>query len=375
MRPEFRYQYEEIAWILKEEILRGDFADRGRLPSERLLVERFKVQRNTVRQALDRLEREGQISTEGKRGSFLRPLPTHADGKSFLVNIHGGFSLNLARLKDGFLRTATEAGYQVRLVDSRPAVGAALDPIPDARVLDRDIAGAVVWPQNPTDLDALNRLNETVPTVLVDRRVTGLSLDCVRFADLAGGRMVAEHLIAEGHRRIGFISDDVFAETVQHRWHGYAMALEQADIPIDPRLTLFFHGLDAPFYSLSIRYILGLRKAAPTAIICSNDVVAFTLLRFLHGEGIRVPDDLAVTGYGDSMPDYSNAMSLTTVHQPFYEMGQAAAKILAERVGQLAAERLRTPHDIEIPVRMVVRGSSRLDASPERISSAVNISA
>ena len=354
------YRYQEIAKVLRDEILRGEFDRQGKLPSERMLVDRFQVQRSTIRQALGLLEKEGQIETEGKRGSFLRTTRERVEGKSFLMDVHGGHSPTLARLRDGFIRVANEAGYSLRLFDSHPAHGAALDPIPNPESLDRDIAGVVVWPQNPTNLEALVRLNTAVPIVLVDRRVMGMTVDCVRFDDLAGGRMVTEHLIADGHRRIGFISDDVFAETVQHRWLGYAQAHESNGVPVDPRLSLFLHGIDATYFAASIRFLLSLGSQAPTAIVCSNDVVAFYLMRFLHEEGVRVPDDLAITGYGDSMPEFSDAMALTTIHQPFTEMGGAAAKILIQRVGHSIGQRLGEPYDVVIPVSLVNRGSTSM---------------
>jgi DNA-binding LacI/PurR family transcriptional regulator len=358
LKPPLLHKYQDVARVLKDQILRGDFQKAGRLPSERVLVERFRVQRNTVRQALALLEKEGQISIEKKRGSFVNPIPVAAVGRSFLINAHGGFSPNLSRLRAGFTQAASQAGFSVKLFDTQPPEGAALDPIPDVANLDEDIAGAMVWPQVPTNPAALVSLNASIPLVLVDRRVSGLSMDCVRFADFAGAQKLAEHLIGQGHRRIGFISDEVFAETVHHRWRGYASALESGDIPIDPRLTLFFHGLDASFFALTLRHLLRNGKDAPTAIMCSNDVVALYLLRFLHEEGIRVPDDLAVTGYGNTMPDYADAMALTTVDQPFFELGQSAVNILLERLGQSTADRMRATHDIEIPVQLVVRGST-----------------
>jgi len=365
VNPPLLYQYQEIARVIKAQILRGDFEKTGRLPSERLLVEQFAVQRNTVRQALALLEKDGQIVTEKKRGSFIKPSSVAEDGRAFLVDIHVGDSPTLSRLCAGFKRAAGLSGYTITLFDSNPPEGAALDPVPDATKLDRNIAGALVWPQTPTNAAALHCLNAAIPVVLVDRRVTGLSMDCVRFADFSGAQSLAEHLISLGHRKIGFISDELFVETVQHRWRGYASALEVHDIPIDPRLTLFFHGLDAPYFALAMRYILGLRRDAPTALMCSNDLVALYLLRFLHDEGIRVPDDMAVTGYGNAMPDYADAMSLTTVEQPFFELGHSAANILVERVGKPTADRMRSTYDIEIPVKVVVRGSTDSNRSQE----------
>lgn len=351
------FQYQEIARQLREQILRGDFHADGRLPSERLLVERFQVQRNTVRQALALLEREGQIVTEGKRGSFIRlshSAPTH---KTFLVSIHSSGSSNLTQLMDGFTEASSRAGYAIRRFDTHPRQGAALDRVPHPDRLPPDAAGVVLWPHNPTNSEMLNRLNEALPLVLVDRRVLGVSTDCVRFDDVTGGKVVTEHLLSQGHRRIIFLADEVFAETVEHRWHGYLLALETHGVPVDPRLSLFLHGIDAPYFALAMRYLLSLEDR-PTAVVCSNDLVAFMLLRFLRDEGLRVPDDVAVTGYGNTVPDYTEAMALTSVDQPFHELGQAAANILVGRAGQAASERLRDPLDITIPVRLVVRGSS-----------------
>lgn len=358
-RAKALFQYQEIARELREQILRGDFRTEGRLPSERMLVQRFQVQRNTVRQALALLEQEGHISTEGKRGSFVRDLEPKVARNVFLMNIHGGSSPMLTQLTDGFGDVSGRAGFSVRRFNTHPPEGAALDPLPEIAKLGRETAGIVLWPQNPTNSEAIARLNAHVPLVLVDRRVLGASVDCVRFDDVAGGRIVAEHLLEQGHRKIAFLTDDVFAETVQHRWHGYALALEAAGVPVDPRLSAFFLGIHEPFFTTAMRNLLGLGKDAPTAIICANDLVAFVLLRFLRDEGIRVPDDVAVTGYGNAMPDYGEAMALTSVHQPFEELGRRAATTLLERLGQPIEDRLKSARDITIPVQLVVRKSSR----------------
>ncbi|CAN5668986.1 hypothetical protein BH11ARM2_BH11ARM2_00640 [soil metagenome] len=355
---ESRYQYQEIAKELKRGIQRGDFHESGRLPSERTLGERFGVQRNTVRQALALLEKEGQIVIEGKRGSFVRLEPVATARKTFMVHIHGGVTPTLGGLMDGLGQTARRAGYATRQWDTHPAHGAALDPVLQVDSIPEDAAGLILWPQNPTDAEALTNLNHALPVVLVDRRVIGVSADCVRFDDVTGGKLVTDHLLEQGHRRIGFLTDDVFAETVQHRWQGYAAALEAATVPIDPGWSLFFQGIHEPYFSVAMRHLLGRDGESPTAIVCSNDLVAFMLFRFLRDEGIRVPDQLAVTGYGNAMPSYVEAMALTSVDQPFYDLGRTAANLLIERAGQGANERLRSPKDITIPVRLVVRKSS-----------------
>ena len=356
-RTRFQFQYQEIASELKQEIERGEFQGIGRLPSERILGARFGVQRNTIRRALSLLETDGHITTEDKRGSFVRGPQRGANNQSLLINLHDVASPALTQLVNGFTFAAKHAGYSVRRADTHPADGAALDPVPSRENLPDDTAGIALWPQNPTNAKALSKLNQALPLVLVDRRVLGVSADCVRFDDISGGRMATEHLISQGHQRIAFVTDEVFADSVQQRWQGYAVALESAHIAIDPTFSLFFYGMHEPYFSMSLRHILA-SVNPPTAIVCSNDVVAFKVLRFLRDAGLRVPDDVAVTGYGNWMPDYTEAMALTSIDQSFFEMGRAAAHILIERIHQTDKERIEHPRDITIPVSLVERSSS-----------------
>lgn len=352
------FQYEEIAKELRQRISIGEFHKSRRLPSERALCDQFKVQRNTVRQALNQLEKDGYIWTDAKRGSFIKAESAITDRKTVLAYIHGDPNPALVHLMEGLVQTVTKAKFSVRRMTTDPPAGAAIDRVPDIEHLPEDAAGVVLWPQNPTDAEALSRLNRKIPLVLVDRRVLGVSADCVRFDDVSGGHMVTEHLLQQGFERIAFLTDDVFAETVQHRWRGYVMALEEANVPVDPTLSLFFHGLHDPLFSSAMRLLLSTHKGKRLAVFCSNDLVAFTLLRFLRDEGVRVPHEVAVAGYGNLMPSYLNAMSLTSVDQPFHKLGQMAGSILLERISHPNQDRHHEVRDVTIPVKLVARSSS-----------------
>jgi DNA-binding LacI/PurR family transcriptional regulator len=227
----------------------------------------------------------------------------------------------------------------------------------------------LIWPHFPTDIAQIKRINERVPTVLVDQRILGITTDSVRFDDVEGGKVVTKHLLELGHRRIAFLTDEVFAETVQARWQGYVLAHEEAGIVCDPKLSLLYQFIDADIFEPTMRRLYNLPDTRPTAIVCSNDVVAFGLLRFLNAEGIRVPEDMAVTGYGNSMPEYTNAISLTTIDQRFFDAGQEAARILCKRIHQPTSVRMHSPLDIVLPVRLVVRGSTAgANELPDRLS-------
>lgn len=358
------FQYQAIANDLRDSITGGQYTDGQKLPSERLLSERYKVQRNTIRQAISILADEGFLRVEGKRGSFVQTRPRSNSRKVFLVGTHSGNQHHLVQLVDGLTTHAARSGYAVRRFYTDTSPGDLLENVPMPETLDDDVAGVLLWPQTPTDVHALKRLQSAVPLVLVDRQVANAWFDCVRFDDISGGYAITEHLIKQGHRRIGYLADEVFAETVRQRWYGYARAMEQHAIHIDQSLSMFYNGLYDPIYSDVLRHHLSRGSEAPTAIVCSNDIVAARLLRFLHDEGLRVPDDMAVTGYGNSMPDISDALSLTSVNQPFDELAKVAIDLLVSRLGVPPVDRAKLHKEKIIPVSLVVRGSSRRELVP-----------
>ncbi len=357
-KPPLQRRYQQIAVQIRDQILRGEVPSDGRLESERVLGDRYQVQRNTIRQALAMLEEEGHILTKGRRGSFVCLPKAQSGPKTVLVNLHQGSGPNLVSLVNSLTHELDRAGFHVKRTYTDPLPDSSFEQVPDPEALPADTAGVVLWPHYPANIPKLKRLSEAVPLVLVDRRLIGVPADCIRFDDIVGGQVVAEHLLSQGHRRIGFLTDEVFAETVQNRWHGYVLAHEAYGIAVDPRLSFLFQEMDLPRLSVCLKQLLSDPVVAPTAIMCSNDLVAFTLMRLLHELGARVPEEVAVTGYGNGVPDYAEAMTLTSVHQPFDEVGRVAARILMERIGQVRSERLERPHDVTIPVSLIPRGTS-----------------
>ncbi len=319
-RSNLRYQYQQIAKAIEDQILRGELRVGERLPSERFLSQRFEVQRNTIRQALTSLERDQHIETRGRLGSYVMP-PAHAEVKgTILVNIDQNAGSNGAALFEGILHGAESVGLSVARTDTEPLPNSWLNRVPDPAVLANDTAGIILWPHHPSESEKLKKLNESLPVVLVDHRVTGVEIDCVRFDDVNGGKVVTEHLLKLGHRKIAFLTDEVFVDSVQARWCGYILAHEYAGLTCDSRLSLLYQFIEPKILSLTLKYLLSDPETRPTAVICSNDLVALKLLSVLNAEGLRVPKDVAVTGYGNSTPEYTSAISLTSVDQPFYQM-------------------------------------------------------
>ena len=187
------------------------------------------------------------------------------------------------------------------------------------------VDGLLVISLRPSDaeLDSLQR--EGLPVVLID--VSHPSLPRVVIDDVLGGEMATDHLLAKGHRRIGFVGDSPspfgFTSSEQRR-RGMARALRRAGIKrLGDLEQLGDHsGEDAG--ELAGR-LLALNDR-PTAIFAASDVQAMGVLEAAHAVRLRVPEDLAVIGFDDI--DVAAALGLTTVRQPLRETGARGAELL-----------------------------------------------
>jgi LacI family transcriptional regulator len=128
------------------------------------------------------------------------------------------------------------------------------------------------------------------------------------------------------------------------------MALEEAGVAF--REDLVVRGnFEPPSGSAAVESLLA-SGARFDAIFASNDQMALGALRALHAAGVRVPQDVALAGFDDDVAGRFTIPALTTVHQPLYEMGSAAARTVVA-----AAEGQPIERHIEIPAQLVVRES------------------
>ncbi len=374
-------RYVQIADDLREQIRTGVVADGTRLSGERVLMTRYGVQRNTVRQAIILLQNEGWLVVRPRSGAFVVAKPgdtasstvneTSESGTVLVINAWNRSSTALDRILLGLGQALEFTGYTIQRFNSAPQPNTGFHVLPSAAYLQSNhVVGAILWPQSSTDVSAVIALRNQIPLILVDRRVIGLESDCIRSNDEAGGYLLTQHLIAQGHRRIGFLGDEAFAETVQQRWRGYARAHQEAQIAFDQVQFAAFAGIASAnerMYAGYVRTFLDAGGDPLTAVVCSNDLNALLLLRFLRREGVRVPEDIAITGYGNLLPAYMDTLDLTTVNQPFEEVGRSAGALIRERIASGGVSVAAFRH-VELPVELIVRNST---AAPLRQANAV----
>ncbi len=200
-----------------------------------------------------------------------------------------------------------------------------------------------------------------VPLVLFNRSQDDPGLSSVTSDNRAGGRQVAEFLVAGGHQRIAYIAGWEGASTQRDREAGFVEGLQAAGQPLYARAVGNFKLEDA---AAATRQLFEVPAGdRPDAVFVANDHMAFKVMDVLRFElGLAVPDDVSVVGYDDVQAAGWQAYNLTTVRQPANQMVSETVRLL---LAQIEAENT-PPSQIKIGGPLVLRGSSRIAEGWER---------
>ncbi|WP_233217341.1 LacI family DNA-binding transcriptional regulator [Trinickia dabaoshanensis] len=194
-----------------------------------------------------------------------------------------------------------------------------------------------------------------VPTVLLNCYSTDAVLSSVVPAEVTGGYTATEHLIAAGHRRIGFINGETWQDAAKDRLKGYRQALATADLPFDESLVRDGDWSSGKGYELT----LSLMRVPnpPTAIFCGNDLTAIGAIEAVKQLGLRVPEDVSVIGYDDQEIARHTHPPLTTVVLPNYELGRWAVETLLQEEENRGAGAPFKRRTIKLDGPLIERGS------------------
>jgi LacI family transcriptional regulator len=151
--------------------------------------------------------------------------------------------------------------------------------------------------------------------------------------DEAGGYAATRYLIDQGHRRILHITGTLSISAGKGRLDGYRRALREAGIPFDEGLVLpGFFVIEAG--GIAAEELLNRNPLAPlpTAIFCASDAIAYGCMEVLQSSGIRIPEDISVMGFDDTLMARMTIPRMTTIRQPFREMGRRAVELLLSQI-------------------------------------------
>lgn len=189
-----------------------------------------------------------------------------------------------------------------------------------------------------------------LPVITFDDRVRINGLPVVVTTNEEGFTQATRHLAALGRRRIAVIAGPLRDAYARERFAGYRRGISEAGLAFDPLLVVTAEDHE-PSAQDAVAALLS-RPLQPDAIMACHDEMAIDVLAELRQAGRVVPDDIAVVGFDDIALARVTFPSLTTVRQPFYEMGIAAVKTLMR-----ALESGNPPADVVIPASLVIRAS------------------
>lgn len=247
------------------------------------------------------------------------------------------------------------------------------------------LAGVIWWSifGNANRDTARQLQSDGLPIVLVDNLVPELECDWVGIDDFGAAVQATEHLLEHGHSDIAFLADsaaDYIYLTASHRLSGFLDTMQRAfpqRYSFDATLSGTQHftyrnelsALPAPvrgqvvFEDEHPMETLLAHSPRPTAVVVGNDHLAYRFICALESQDIRVPQEIAVVSFGDIDRYTGRYSTLTTVRQPFEQIGQRAVHLLMSRL----REPSRPVQHVHLATRLIVRETcGAVDASEDK---------
>ena len=198
--------------------------------------------------------------------------------------------------------------------------------------------------------------NLKVQVVYLNRYYNVPSLPTVYLDNEKAVKMMMEHLMELGHKKIMYLTQekDIELTTEKLKIESYTSSMQEVnEKPI-------IHNIDThrinETYNYGQEIVDNIRAKEVTAVFCCQDELAIGLMNYLYDNGINVPDEISIAGYGDISVASIYRPTLTTIKEPYYDMGAVSIrKILKSIVGKEG----KTSDDIELPIRIKKRGSCK----------------
>jgi len=357
-----RGRYLAIADELGAAIRAGKYGLAHSFPSLTQIVKRFKVSRPTAMRAVSELKRMGLLGALPRSSTFV--MKRGASRKIGLIVPGVAVTDFFKPVVSEINRLAREAGYELRFgevwSENREERIAQVRELAAefikgnfAGVIYEPLAGPIGDEINPHILELFDK--KKIPVVLLDCDIVPFPerspYDVVGVNDLEAGARIAKHLMDAGAKRMHFLICELCPTTFANRLAGAEAALKLAGAKMPKGGNVLYAEADD---LKALKRYLKRQKPRPDAFICSNDAIAAVFKQTLEKAGLRVPDDVMLTGFADLPVAALMTPPLTTVHQNREQMASAAFCRLMERIDNP----LIPPCDVFLPAQLVVRGST-----------------
>ncbi len=263
----------------------------------------------------------------------------------------------VAQMLDGIDHYCTEHNYQLIIMQSKEFFEQEKACV--NLLYSGGIDGLLISPTyQTTDFEYLINLQKAgLPIVLFDRLSSQIDTHKVAADNFKGAYDATMHLIKNGHRAIAHINSHTQLSMATERFEGYQTALKDAGLEYREELVKFCDTTTASALNENLGKALGQlmgSKDRPTAIFTATDQLSTKCLALLNKTGYQIPDDVALIGFSNT--DLADALnpSLSTIHQPAFEIGSLATAQLLSLIKN-SSESFET---VLLPVQIEVRASS-----------------
>ena len=202
-------------------------------------------------------------------------------------------------------------------------------------IADHSVCGIIVINvYNNAAITALS--NSGIPVVFLDitpeKFQEGVSGDIVLLEGERAISRITESIIRRGRRKLGFIGDITYAQTMYDRYQGFEKTCRKYNVPVYPEFCLRDSRRGHFYFLDEVReFIRGMREM-PEGFVCANDVTAYTVINCLSERGLSVPQDLAVSGYDNIKASILTASELTTASVETADLGRRLAQQLLQQL-------------------------------------------
>ncbi len=246
-----------------------------------------------------------------------------------------------------------QAGYNIMLTHSAENTNreiAAIETLASRRV-DGILASVA---ESDTEYQIYRQvINMGLHVVFFDRCVYNIGASCVSIDDEESAFKITEHIIRHGYKKIAHLRGPLSVSIAKERLNGFRKALRKYKISYSDKLIVEsgFHE-DGGFAAM--QRLLGLpKKERPRAVVAVNDPAAFGAMKAIKEAGLRIPEDIAIVGFSDDIRAELMPAPLTTVRQPAYEVGKAAARKLIAHI----ENKKESVENLTIKTELVIRKS------------------
>jgi LacI family repressor for deo operon, udp, cdd, tsx, nupC, and nupG len=218
----------------------------------------------------------------------------------------------------------------------------------------RTVDGVLILSAWMVERHIVSELKErNLPHVIIGAHDPDYESLCIEYDNEGAIRSLVEHLWNSGHQIFGLIGGAPYQLHMHGRIQGFASALEEFGLPTWNRLTKYGDWSIESGYELMQEFLA--REPNPTAVVCGNDYIAVGAMRAITEQGLRIPEDIAVVGFDDTVVSQIISPTLTTVRLPLAQAGRLAAERLVRELDKPSPDNRR----VVLPCEIVIRDSSK----------------